>query len=81
MAYKIEHDRNNCIGCSSCAAMDCASWRMSADGKADLLKTDSENDKGWGVKVFEEGFDLSLEVAQSCPVNVIHIVKDDKKVI
>ncbi|MBS3136383.1 ferredoxin [Candidatus Woesearchaeota archaeon] len=65
---KIEHDRENCIGCTSCAAIHPKSWKMNEDGKADFIGE-------------EDNFELDMEAAQSCPVNVIHVIKKDKKLI
>ncbi|MBT4334445.1 ferredoxin [archaeon] len=74
--YKIIHDREGCIGCGACASLDPNNWEMSSeDGKANLLEN-TENEKE-----LEENFDQSKEVAESCPVNVIHIEKDNEKII
>ena len=78
--YKIIHERQECIACSACARMDSKNWRMNSDGKADLLQV-KDKEAYPLVKDLEEGFELSLEVAQSCPVNVIHIEKDGSRLI
>ena len=78
--FKLIHLREECIGCSACARMDPKNWRMNADGKADLLNADDI--EAYPLeKEMDSEIDLSLEVAQSCPVNVIHIEKDFKKLI
>ena len=78
--HKISHDRVNCIGCGSCAAMDSKCWRMNVDGKADLIEC-IERDE-WEYKDREsKDMALDMECAYSCPVNVIHVSKDDEKLI
>jgi len=77
MSYTIKHDREECIGCDSCAQMAPKYWEMNRDGKSDLLKSD-ENQK---IIETDEDFELNMETAYSCPVNVIHIRKDEKDLI
>lgn len=75
--YKIEHDQPGCIGCNACAALHPENWEMTdvaGDVKAKCLKTD-----------IEEGtdFERNKEAADTCPVNVIHIIdnKEKKKLV
>lgn len=78
---EILHNRPDCIGCGACAAIFPDTWKMNQDGKADVIGSDLD-DKGWEHKNFEEkDFELNMECAQSCPVNVIHIKKDDEELI
>lgn len=76
--YKIIFDREKCIGAGACAAMDPKHFKMSADGKADLI-----NGKDIGNGKFElevEGSDSVIEGAKACPVEVIKIKNlDDGK--
>ena len=77
MKYKVEHNRPDCIGCGACAAIFPQFWRMARDGKADVVDSILRED-GWEEKQFEEKeFELNMECAESCPVNVIHIKKTD----
>ena len=70
--YKIVFDKPNCIGCSACTSV-CDNWEMKDDGKSYPKKTDLD----------DNDFKKNLEAAQTCPVNVIHIVESatKKKVI
>ena len=69
---RIEHDRPNCIGCAACSAIAPDQWEMNADGKVDAKKTEVEDSEK----------DLAVQAAESCPVNVIHVIdKDGKKLI
>lgn len=66
--YKIEHDRPNCIGCGACAAVFDTNWFMEEDGKSNLKNHD----------VAEGGeYDGNKNAADSCPVNVIHIINTE----
>ena len=79
--YIVKHDRANCIGCAACEAVCNKFWQMSGDGKSDLkgAKTD---ENGWqSLEISEEDFQCNKEAAESCPVNVIHIEKDNERII
>ena len=70
MTHKFIHDRENCISCGACAAINGIKWKMNKeDGKADLIIENITNDE----------FELDMETAESCPVNVIHINDENKK--
>ena len=73
--YTLQHDRPNCIGCAACEAVAPNFWEMNSDGKSDI-KNGKNVDNGWQQLDFEEkDFNANKEAADSCPVNVIHIVK------
>jgi ferredoxin len=79
MAIKkeIQHDKPNCIGCAACAAIDPKTWVMNKDGKADIVNGESFKE-GWQRKdIKEEEFQDNMDAADSCPVNVIHIVEKE----
>ena len=78
MAVKIIHDRKGCIGCGACAAVCPASWEMGDDGKSNLKGAKQEGDN-FVLEAPEKGCNMSA--AQSCPVNVIHVEEEDKKLI
>ncbi len=70
MVYKIEQDHKNCIGCGACTAICPKYWVM--DGiKAKPVK----------VEFDDKDLKCNKEAAESCPANVIHILKDGKKII
>lgn len=79
--YKIEYDRNSCIGAAICAQLNPENWTMVDDGKADL------HEGGKHAKEFKPGWfsievdDISkiMEAAEGCPVNAIHIIDLEKE--
>ncbi len=80
--FIIEHDRMNCIGCGACAAIAPEFWEMDDDGKSDIKNSKhSKNEKGEIIletlTIDEKDFSKHKEAAESCPVNVIHIKKDN----
>jgi ferredoxin len=71
MAFKIEHDKPNCIGCGACAAVAPEFWEM--EGDKSHLKGSKEAGGGEERDIEEKEFKPNMEAAQSCPVNVIHL--------
>jgi len=71
--YKIQHDREGCIGCGACAAVCPDNWEMKPDGKSAPKKTE----------ISEDEFECNNNAATGCPVNVIHLIdlKTKKKLI
>ena len=79
MSFKIIHNRKKCTGCKSCTQIDENNWRMSSDAKSELL---DEKKRRCSERVLnDEEYEKSLDCAYSCRVNIIHIVKDNKKII
>lgn len=78
MAVKIIHDRKGCIGCGACAAVCPDFWEMDSDGKSNLkgAKADGNN---FILEVPDQK--CNMNAAQSCPVNVIHLEEEGKKLI
>ena len=75
--YKLMHDRPNCIGCAACAAVAPDFWTMHEDGKSDIVGCKMRDDEWEELDIEEKDYKENKEAADSCPVNVIHIV--DKK--
>ncbi len=78
---KFVYDRENCIGCGSCAALDPKNWQMKPDGKSSLIDSKEIDDELFEKEFPEDDIDKNMEVAQACPVNVIHIEKDEERII
>lgn len=65
MKYKITHDRDKCIGCGACAAVCPDNWEMKDDMKASPKKTELDD------------IGCNQQAAESCPVQIIHIKKEE----
>ncbi|HLD89251.1 MAG TPA: ferredoxin [Candidatus Nanoarchaeia archaeon] len=65
--YRIEFDREACIGAGSCAVLCPENWELVEDGKATVKK----------IEVDEKEFKCNMEAAESCPVNAIHIIDEE----
>ena len=75
--YILQHDRPNCIGCAACEAVAPEFWEMNVDGKSDI-KGAVNKENGWQELEFDnKNFQENKDAADSCPVNVIHIVKKE----
>ena len=73
--YRIEYDREGCIGAAACVAVDGDNWTLIEDGKADLTNSKEDQKTGYFIREITEGELAKFkEAAESCPVNVIHIV-------
>jgi len=73
--YRIEYDREGCIGAAACVAVDSENWNIVEDGKADLKDSLQDKKTTFFVREIDES-ELAKwkETAESCPVTVIHIV-------
>jgi ferredoxin len=77
--YTLQHDRPNCIGCGACAVIAPKFWEMNDDGKSDIVKGASAPN-GWQKIIIEENdFEINMEAAEGCPVEVIHIIDNESK--
>lgn len=65
--YRIEFDRDACIGAYACLAIAPDTWGEGDDGKAVMLKTEFTH----------EELVKQLEAARACPVAVIRIIDLD----
>lgn len=70
---KIIHEREKCIGCGSCVALCPKFWEMAEDGKSDLKGATKNSEGNYELEV--EEVDCNQEAADSCPVQIIHIIK------
>ena len=73
--YRVELDREGCIGAAACVAVDPDNWQIVEDGKVDLKNSTQDNTTKLFVREIDES-ELAKwkEAAESCPVTVIHIV-------
>jgi ferredoxin len=73
--WKIVHEQFKCIGCGACAAIEPKHWTMMGD-KAQLLESKPATEPGIFEKIVAEP-DHNPEAADSCPVNCIHVTKQE----
>ena len=77
--YKMQHNRPECIGCGACAVIAPEFWEMNDDEKSDIINAEHKPN-GWQEKIIQEkDFDINLEAAESCPVEVIHLIDNETK--
>jgi len=80
--FILKHDKPNCIGCAACNAVSPDFWTMNDDGKADIKGGKILEDETQELEIEEKNFEINKEAAESCPVEVIHIIdKESKKKI
>jgi len=81
--YMINHDRPNCIGCAACAGVCPDFWEMDEDGKSNIKGGAKKDDGTEEHTITEAQFACNKEAAESCPVNVIHLINKEtnKKLI
>jgi ferredoxin len=65
MAKKIKLDKELCIGCGACEATAPDYFKMSDDGKAEVIK-----------QYDDEGADVIGEAKDGCPVNAIEVSEE-----
>lgn len=73
--YRVELDREGCIGAAACVAVDPDNWQIVEDGKVDLKNSTQDEKTKFFVREIDESELLKWkEAAEACPVTVIHIV-------
>ena len=70
--YRVEYEKQGCIGAFACVAVFPESWEIGNDGKATLIKG-KEKDGKFYIEIDEKDLEKMKEAAEACPVNVIHI--------
>ncbi len=76
--YKVELDREGCIGAAACVAVDPDNWTIVEDGKVDMKDSTKDLRTSFFIRIIDESeLQKWKEAAESCPVNVIHIIDLD----
>jgi len=72
---RITHYRKKCIGCNYCVEVAPSSWAMDDfDGKSILLEATEK--KGIHITITsDDDFEVNIEAANICPVNIIKVEK------
>jgi|SRR3989338_603672 len=81
--YILQHDRPNCIGCAACEAVAPDFWEMNEDGKSDIKNGKNMHNGCQELEIRDKSYEENKNAADSCPVNVIHLVnkKTGEKII
>jgi len=80
--YRVEYERENCIGAGACVATNADWWSIDADGKANLKSATFDAEKKvWVLEIDDADFQKQMDAAGVCPVTVIHVYEGDKKLI
>ncbi|HEX9664559.1 MAG TPA: ferredoxin [Patescibacteria group bacterium] len=74
--YKIEFDRQACIGALVCNLLSERFYLKADDGKVDLANAVyNEATKKWELIIDEADLKANKEAAESCPVDAIKVTK------
>jgi len=74
---RVEHQKDLCIGCGACAAIDPEHWEMDGD-KSKLKDAQKQDGSETEYKIFEESnVGANQEAADACPVPCIFIKKEE----
>ena len=74
--YKIEFDRELCIGALACNAVAQEFWPRAEDGKVDLAgAVYNETTKKLELIIEDKDLEINKESAEVCPVEAIIITK------
>ena len=65
--YRIEFERDKCIGATSCNDECPDNWEMQPDGKSAFKAKEFDDDK----------LECNMAAAKACPVKAIHIYNNE----
>ena len=78
--YRIEFERDSCIGAAACVTENPSFWSLEVDGKATAKGEDTKKKKQIvQIELDKKELEKHLLAAKSCPVNVIHIFDEETK--
>ncbi|MFH0971033.1 MAG: ferredoxin [Candidatus Micrarchaeota archaeon] len=75
--YKIDLDRDGCIGAAVCEAVCPKHWKMADDGKVNLAGGEKGDGEFYSKEIDQEDFESMKLAADGCPVKVIHITNKE----
>ena len=72
---RVEHLRNNCIGCNSCVEHSKCNWKISEiDGKSNLIDA-KETRKGIFLKeISDDEIEENKLAERDCPIGIIRVL-------
>ena len=78
--FRIEYDRNSCIGAGVCVAVAPDHWKMGDDGKANLVGGAKGADGKMTKEIDEKDLSVNKQAAEGCPAIVIKVFEGSKQV-
>jgi len=76
--YRIEFERDICIGAAACVTENPSFWSLEPDGKATAKGEDVKKKKQIvKVELTSKELEKHLLAAKSCPVNAIHVFDEE----
>lgn len=82
--YKVEFDRETCIGALPCNSVAPDEFPIAEDKKADLAGGKKNDGNGWfELDIDEDKLEKYKSAAEVCPVNAIHVtnIETGEKII
>ena len=77
MSYKIIYNKNECIGAGECERFSPNFWKVNSKGKAELKEAVEKEAGVFELTISDEEYKKQKDVAGSCPVGCIKVVKTD----
>ncbi len=77
--FKLQHERDICIGCGACVAIEPNFWVMNDDGRSDIIGGTHTTPDLQELELDE--LEENEEAARACPVDCIHIFEGKEKKI
>ncbi|MDP3734208.1 MAG: ferredoxin [Nanoarchaeota archaeon] len=76
--HTIIHFKKKCISCGACVAISPEFWEMDEQGLAELKGSEEKEDHQELLVTDEETRRINQEAADVCPVNIIHVKKEEE---
>ncbi|EKD46243.1 MAG: hypothetical protein ACD_68C00073G0002 [uncultured bacterium] len=75
--YKVEYDREACIGALTCTVAFPEVFKIGDDKKADMAGSKKNGSGQYEIEFPDDQLEKFKAAAEVCPVNVIHITNLD----
>ena len=73
MAFKVLHEKKDCISCGACAAIAPDQWEMDEENMSQLIGG-KEVGENWELEFDSDKHkEEYIEAADVCPVRIIHV--------
>ena len=76
--FTVVLDREKCIGSAACVVAAPKLWKLGKDDKTNLIDgIENPDNTVQTLRIDETDLGAHMDAAQSCPVNAIHIKKEN----